>query len=389
MAHNRYRSALPSGENQVVESEIAALRDAGVEVVPYIRSSDEIEDLAPAGKLRVPLLPVHSPGAAADVERLLEAERPDLVHLHNPYPFISLSVVRVAHRHGVPIVQTVHNHRHSCMKGTYFRDGRPCTDCRGRSLPWPAVVHGCYRDSRLQSVPMAIAFATHRSDQRAVDRYIALTPQIAQSLLGSGLVPPDRVTVRPNSVPDPGTLSPIGSGLLFVGRLTDEKGVPLLLDAWERAGRPFVTLRFVGDGPLRERIATLAADRGTGIELIGPTDPHGVATALRASAALVVPSTAPEALPLVVLEALAHGRPVLATEVGGLPGVVGPDVGWLAAPSVAALADRLRTAARDDLADKGAAARTRYETTFAPRVVMTRQLEIYREVLAEHGTVGA
>ncbi|MBA2768049.1 MAG: glycosyltransferase family 4 protein, partial [Sporichthyaceae bacterium] len=292
VAHNRYRSNVPSGENRVVDTEMAALASAGVGIVPYLRSSDEIDAMTLAQRLAVPMQPLHSRRSVAEVEAMIERHRPDLVHLHNPFPLISLSVVRAAHRHGLPLVQTVHNHRHSCMRGSYFRDGHPCHECRGRTLPWPAVKHGCYRDSHAQSVPMAAAFLVHRGDQRAVDRYIALTDALAASLVDSGLVTADRVTIRPNSVPDPGPFRAPGTGLIFVGRLTDEKGVPLLLEAWRRSGGPFGTLTVVGEGPGRGLVEA-AGRAGGDVRVLGSLEHDEVGAALDRAAALVVPSTSP------------------------------------------------------------------------------------------------
>jgi glycosyltransferase involved in cell wall biosynthesis len=379
VAHNRYRSDLPSGENRVVDAETAMLRDAGVDVVTYLRSSDEIADMSLPQRLSVPLQPVRGGRALSEIGALLDAHRPDVLHLHNPFPLISWSVVGLAHSRGIPVVQTLHNHRHSCMRGSYFRDGHPCRLCEGRATPWPAVVHGCYRDSRLQSVPMAVAFRAHRADQRAVDRYIALTQLVADSILASGLVRPDQVVVRPNAVSDPGPPTAPGQGLLFVGRLTPDKGVDLLVDAWIAADRPLGSLTLVGEGPLHVRLAARAGD---GLTVRGRLDPDGVADAMRAAAAVVVPSTSPEALPLVVLEAFAHGRPVLATSGGGLAATVTPDVGLLAAPTVGALSAALAALPGSDLAALGRTARARYLADYAPEVVMAAQLQIYRDVLS-------
>ena len=384
VAHNRYQAALPSGENEVVDLEIAALRRAGVQVIPYIRSSDEIADMGAKDRLLLPFMPLHSRRATAEILSLLEDHAPDLVHLHNPYPLISLSIVRAAHTHGVPVVQTVHNHRHSCARGSYFRDGHPCFECRGKDLPWPAVQHGCYRDSRLQSVALASALFSHRKDQRAVNKYIAVSPSIAESLRDSGLVSPDQVVVRPNSVPDPGPVTPPGAGLLFVGRLTREKGVPLLVDAWERSGRPFGTLTFVGDGSERSLVQQAANVAASGVIYLGSIGRAGVDQALRQCAALVVPSTAPEGLPLVVLEAFAHGRPVLASRTGGLASAVDSSRGWLTEAKTEDLARTIRLAANADGRALGRAARVEYESTFAPDVVIAQQIRIYEEVIAEH-----
>jgi glycosyltransferase involved in cell wall biosynthesis len=381
VAHNRYRSDLPSGENRVVDTEIEMLRSAGVEVVTYLRSSDEIAKMPAVRRLTVPLQPVHARRAVADVGRLIDEHRPDVLHLHNPFPLISWSVVGAAHERGVPVVQTVHNHRHSCMRGSYFRDGHPCHLCKGHATPWPAVQHGCYRDSHLQSVPMAIAFRAHRHDQRCVDRYVALTQPIADSILASGLVRPDQVVVRPNTAPDPGPPARPGTGLVFVGRLTVEKGVDVLVDAWQTSDRPFGTLTVVGDGPLRTELEARAADPHSGLVVRGPLDQDAVAQVVRGAAAVAVPSTSPEALPLVVLEAFAHGRAVLAADGGGLAATVTPDVGVLAAPTVPGMTSALTALAAADLAALGRAARTRYEQRYAPPVVVAAQLDIYRGVL--------
>jgi glycosyltransferase involved in cell wall biosynthesis len=358
------------------------LADAGVAVVTYLRSSDEIDSFSSASKLGVPLQPIHGHRAVADVEKLIRTHRPDIMHLHNPYPLISLSVVSAAHRLDVAVVQTVHNHRHSCMRGSYFRDGQPCHLCQGLSTPWPAVLHGCYRDSHVQSIPMAIAFRSHRRDQHAVDRYIALTEPIAESLRASGLVSADQVVVRPNTVPDPGEPSPPGEGLLFVGRLSREKGIHVLLEAWRLSRRPFGTLTIVGDGPLRREVETAAKDPAAGLRVLGPLDSADVGITMRCSAAVIVPSTSPEALPLVVLEAFAHGRAVLASRSGGLAATVEPSVGILATADAEGMADGLRALAAADLSQLGAQARRRYEERYAPGKVISAQLEIYHSVLS-------
>ncbi|MFD0820266.1 glycosyltransferase, partial [Micromonospora zhanjiangensis] len=275
VAHNRYREAQPSGENTIVDLEIAQLTAAGVEVLPFLRSSDEIPALPATAKALLPISPIWAPQAQRDLGRLLAEHRPDVVHLHNPYPLISPWVVRTAHRHGVPVVQTVHNYRQVCSSGVYFRDGRICTDCRGRAFGLPAVVHRCYRGSRAQSALMATTLAVHRPTWRSVDRYIALTSAIADHLRDYG-IPADRITVKPNAVPDPGPPAPLGDGFLFFGRLSPEKGLDLLLDAWRRhPDGDLGPLRIAGDGELRPLAERAAAER-TDVKYLGPLDRAGV-----------------------------------------------------------------------------------------------------------------
>jgi glycosyltransferase involved in cell wall biosynthesis len=376
IAHNRYREAQPSGENRIVDLEIEQLRGAGVAVVPFLRSSDAIGSLPLAQKALLPLGPVWSPSSARDLRVILREERPDVVHLHNPYPLISPWVVRTAHAAGVPVVQTVHNYRQVCASGLYFRDGGICTDCRGRAFALPAIVHNCYRDSKAQSAVMATALAVHRGTWRSVDRYIALTDAIATHLESYGIAS-DRIVVKPNSIPDPGAFDAAvtGNGLAFIGRLTPEKGLALLLDAWtQHPVGLHGTLRIAGDGPLRP-VAESAAAARSDIVYLGSLDAAGVRATLRDSAALVAPSTWHDVLPTVIIEALAAGRPVLGSNLGGIPYLIG-DAGWTVEATSAAFAEALPRVQAEAPGLRGVA-RQRYLTTFHPDVVLTRQLEVY------------
>ncbi|MEZ5233936.1 MAG: glycosyltransferase [Acidimicrobiales bacterium] len=381
IAHNRYSSAHPSGENEVVASEAQQLRDAGVDVELFLRSSEEIELMSPVRKVLVGGAPIYSGSSHQRLARVLRDRRPDVVHLHNPYPLLSPWVVRAAHALGIPVVQSVHNFRHVCISGNHFRNGAPCDRCAGRRAPWPAVQHACYRGSRLQTVPMAVAMVAHRGTWRSVERFLAISPLIAEHLAADG-VERRRITVKPNAVPDPGVAAGSGHGFLFAGRLTPEKGLSLLLDAWRRHPVGSLgTLRVLGDGPLRPLVQAAAAERAD-VEWVGHVPGDEVARHLAAAAVVLVPSVWPEPFGLVAVEALAVGRPVLATRCGNLPAIVGGEAqgaGWLVEPTVRDLADALVVAHRD-AGRYGPGARARYESTFAPDAVISALLDIYRDV---------
>ncbi|MET7821731.1 glycosyltransferase [Micromonospora zamorensis] len=413
VAHNRYREAQPSGENTIVDSEIAQLTAAGVEVLPFIRSSDEIPSMSKVAKALLPISPIWAPRAQHDLSRLLTEHRPDVLHLHNPYPLLSPWVVRTAHRHGVPVVQTVHNYRQVCSSGIYFRDGVICQDCKGRALGVPAIKHRCYRDSAAQSALMATTLAVHRGTWRSVDRYVALTSAIADHLRDYG-IPDERIVVKPNSVPDPGRPTPLGDGFLYMARLSPEKGVDLLLDAWRRHPVGALgTLRMAGDGELRPLVEAAAAERAD-VVYLGQLDRAGVRAAVEASAVVIAASMWHDVLPTVIIEALASGRPVLGTALGGIPYLVGADAphepagtgpaqvasavaggggggspmpdgiglgdaGWVVAPEPAALAAALPVA-RAGAPRLALTARARYERTFHPDVVTKQLIDIYAGV---------
>jgi glycosyltransferase involved in cell wall biosynthesis len=385
VAHNRYREAIPSGENVIVDTEIAQLAEAGVDVLPFQRASDSIGDLPAAEKALLPVSPIWGRAAQRDLGELLARERPDVLHLHNPYPLLSPWVVRTAHKHGVPVVQTVHNYRQVCSSGLYFRDGHNCHDCRGKAFGWPAVQHKCYRGSAAQSALMATTLAVHRPTWRSVDRYIALTGRIADHLRDYG-IPDDHITIKPNGLPDPGEPAPLGDGFLYAARLSPEKGLGLLLDAWRRhPDGELGHLRIAGDGELRPLAEQAAAERGD-VTYLGPLDRAGMTAARDAASVVVAVPTWDDVLPTVILEAMAAGRPVLGTDVGGIPYLLGvgetaEPAGWAVPPDPSSLAAALPIA-RAGAALKAGAARERYLGAFHPDVVTRQLLGIYSELAA-------
>ncbi|SLM04977.1 MULTISPECIES: glycosyltransferase family 4 protein [unclassified Actinoplanes] len=380
VAHNRYREAIPSGENVIVDTEIEQLRAAGVAVVPFQRSSDSISGMPARQKALLPMAPMLGGAAQRDLAALIESEKPDLLHLHNPYPLLSPRVIRTAHAHGIPVVQTVHNYRQVCSSGLYFRDGHNCQDCRGKLLGWPAIRNRCYRGSAAQSAIMATTLAVHRPTWHSVDRYIALTDKIAAHLDDYG-VPADRIVIKPNGLPDPGDPAPPGDGFLYAARLSPEKGLGLLLDAWRRhPDGSLGPLRIAGDGELRPLAERAAAERAD-VTYLGPLDRAGMTAARTAASVVVAVPTWEDVLPTVILEAMAAGRPVLGTAVGGVPYLIG-ESGWLAEPDPAALAAVLPRA-RAEAAGRAVAARERYLVHFHPDVLTRRLIEIYTGMISD------
>jgi glycosyltransferase involved in cell wall biosynthesis len=382
VVHNRYRSAFPSGENMVVDREIAMLRDAGVAVDTYIRDSDEIEHFGPVKRAGLAVRPIYSLEDAKAFKARIRSFGPDVVHLHNPYPLISPAVIRVAKAEGVPVVQSVHNYRFACANGLYFRDGRVCQDCLGKRVPWPAVTHSCYRGSMAQSAIMASSLAIHRATWQMVDRFLPVSDFVAKQLAAAG-VPPEKITVKSNATPDPGEPAPIGKGFLFAGRLEEEKGIKLLLEAWRLSGLgKATTLTIVGDGAGRSAVEQ-AARVNPSIHYLGSVPADQVGQLLDDCAVRVVPSLCFEAAPLAVIESYARGRPVISTSVGASASVVGEEVGWVCpTTSAAGLAETIRQAFGDHNSARvrGLAARSLYERSYLPGEVTRSLLGIYGEL---------
>jgi glycosyltransferase involved in cell wall biosynthesis len=381
VAHNRYRSDQPSGENVVVDAEIAALREAGVEVVAWLPSSDDIDLRSPRGLIEAAAGPIRAPWGSRTFAALLRDHRPDVVHLHNVYPLIGPQVVKQAHQAGLPVVMTVHNFRLDCVNGLYFRDGRVCTDCQGLAFASPAVQHACYRGSRAQTLPMVVGRSAHRNDWLSVDRFFALTEFHAEFLRMLG-VPAESITVRPTSAPDPGPPTPPGRDVLFVGRLDEAKGIDVLLDAWARSTAKNVGRRLlvVGDGPLRGLVER-AGQADTSISVYGAVDREEVGRLMNVCGVVVIPSIWFEGLPRVLVEALACGRGVIASDMGGLAAALPTDAGVLVeAQSPQALADALSALADPVLQGTGAAARAAFVANFDEANRNQALVATYREL---------
>lgn len=374
IVHNRYRSSTPSGENIVVDREVELLAGRGHEVETFFRSNDDYADLGLGKKIFTFPSPVLGTSARKDFRKTVKAFQPDVVHLHNPYPFISPMILDDCRAADVPVVATIHNYRLRCIKGTFFRDGAICTDCEDRRFPTPAIVHGCYGESIAASSMMAVALARHRRRWEGIAGFIAVSAFIADYLVEWG-IQHSRVHVIPNPVDDRGDPSPPGAGFVFAARLTEEKGLLLVLDAWEASGLDgSLPLYIAGDGPLRAE----AEKRAAGLEsvhVLGALTGAEVLEFRRKGAVGLQPSLWFEAHPSVA-ESFALGRPVLATNVGAADSVVNDRVGWRSPPTVDAFAAAFRAAAdAGEVAAKGAAARSHYERVYEPTVV-ARQLEV-------------
>ncbi|MEU0990129.1 glycosyltransferase [Streptomyces sp. NPDC005953] len=388
VVHNRYSSAQPSGENNVVDREVALLRAAGHRVELFERRSDDIAGRSLLGKAALPLLVPWHPGVRSELAARLRSDRPDVVHVHNVFPLLSPAVLAGCADAGVPAVATLHNYTQVCPPGTLQRDGRPCTECVG-STPLPAVRHGCYRNSRLATVPLAISLLVNR--QRwwsGVERFFCISAAQREVLVQAGM-PAERLAVKHNFVPEPGTLRTDGGDhLLYLGRLAEAKGVRLLMAAWDEitaGGGVGVPLVIAGTGPLEEEVTAWAAGRDD-VRYVGLYDPAQCRQAIARSVAVVAPSTWLEAFGLVVAEAMAAGVPTVAAGHGAFVELVDDDVsGLLHRPGDAAsLASCLRRITRepDRNREMGRAARRRYELDFSPTVGLERLVDGYRTAIA-------
>lgn len=258
-----------------------------------------------------------------ELRALIRQERPRVAHFHNIFPLISPAGYYAAKAEGVPVIQTLHNYRLLCPNAQFFRDGRVCEDCMGKVIPWPGVVHKCYRGSRAASAVVTAMLATHRASHtwtEMVDMYVVLTDFARRKFIEGGL-PARKLTIKPNFVyPDPGPGEGRGGYALFVGRLSPEKGIGTLLAAWERL-KEQIPLKVVGDGPLAELVAS-AASRYPYLEYLGYRSAEEVHGLLKEASVLIFPSEWYETFGRVAAEAFATATPVIAADIGAVAELV-------------------------------------------------------------------
>ncbi len=322
MVHNSYQ--FPGGEDVVFRAEADLLKAAGHQVCFYVRDNDEISRYGFIEKASLSLRTVWAWDSLEGVRNVLRTERPDVAHFHNTFPLISPSAYLACQEANVPVVQYLHNPRLICPAATLYRDGSVCEDCVGRSIPWPAVLHGCYRYSRVETGVVAAMLAAHRfldTWGKKVDAFIVSTNFYRGKFIGAG-IPSQKLTVKPHFIaPDPGTTRREQTYALFVGRLALEKGVLTLLDAWRSLTS--VPLKIRGEGPLEGRVRERAGDSSFQIELIPRLDREQLNALFHGARFLVWPSDGYyETFGLVAAEAFACGIPVIASRVGVMQEIV-------------------------------------------------------------------
>jgi glycosyltransferase involved in cell wall biosynthesis len=312
MLHNRYM--VLGGEEQATLAEVELLRDHGHEVELHEQDNRIIEQ---QGKVRTAAGTIWSSRSFRKIRELLQTGRFDILHVQNFFPLWSPSVYYAAADCGIPVVQTLHNYRLMCVNSIFFRDNHVCEVCLGKAIPWRGVVHGCYRNSRAGSATVAGMIGVHKllgTWEKKVGVYIAVSEFAREKYLAAGM-PKEKIALRSyflHPSPEPGSGG--GGYALYVGRLSPEKGIATMLEAWKTADNP-LPLKIVGDGPLREVVQAACAGSPR-IQYEGLKTLPEVIEIMRQAEFLVFPSEWYETMGRTIMEALAAGTPVLASSLG-------------------------------------------------------------------------
>lgn len=380
VCHNYYRER--GGEDQVFEDEVALLESNGHQVTQYVRHNS---DFSGFGTLKAAAGTAWNRGVAAELTDVVRQTNADIVHFHNWLPQISPAGFYAAHRGGAAVVQTLHNYRWACPKGTFFRNGEVCEDCLGKSVPWPSVVHSCYRDSPVGSAVVATALAVHNTmntPERAIDAFIAPSQFLADKLTSAGL-PGDRIHIKPLLVsPDPGPGTGSGDFAMYLGRLSPEKKIDTLLAAWTHLSGS-VPLKISGSGSMARAVEAAARDNPA-IDYLGFAPTYEVIRLLGEARLLVFPSGTYEAQPKSILESFARGTPAVVSRMGSMEGLVEDGVtGWHFEPGDPIdLAETVERAYTDDrLGSMRQATREDYLEKYSPEGNYEQLVDIYHRAI--------
>ncbi len=342
MLHNRYQYA--GGEDVSTDADVELLREYGHRVTLIEVHNDIIKAYSLSDKLKLFAETAWNFKVYREMRSQFQKLKPDLVHVQNFFPLFSPSVHAAARSLDIPSIQHLHNFRLGCLNGYLLRNGKTCEACVGHN-PWRGVRYGCYRDSAIASLAVWAMISVNRwrrTWQKDVSGFITPSHFAADKLKEIG-ISSDRLYVK-SYVINPPVCKHLGLKLglkisdqpnfLFVGRLSPEKGVIMLLKAWAALNKPDWRLTILGDGAEKSKLEQFVYDSGLeNVKFLGYLPPDKIMQAMQSATAIAVPSQWYETFGRVVVEAFACGKPVLASDLGALSELITPEHNGFLIPS--------------------------------------------------------
>jgi glycosyltransferase involved in cell wall biosynthesis len=322
IVHNFYQ--IPGGEDSVVKNEKEMLIENGHDVLLYTRHNNEINKMGIIRKVGVLFESIFSIKTYNEVTNIIKKEKIDIVHVHNTLSLISPSVYYAAFKCNVPVIQTIHNFRFLCPKGTFARDEKICEECIENNL-LSALTHRCYRNSVVGSLIMVFMLKFHRilGTYKKINGYITLT-EFNKEKLSVLIKDKSKIYVKPNfvkKVKDEFVKREIKNYFVFIGRLDKLKGINLLVEAWREIKD--TELYIIGDGPEHEAVQNYIKEKkSTNIKLLGFLTKENAFKIIENAKAIIVPSQWYEGFPMTIVESFSLGVPVIAGDIGNLSSIV-------------------------------------------------------------------
>ncbi len=312
--HNKY--LIPGGEDISHINEKELLEHLGFEVLEYISDNKNIQDI---GKIRTALRSIWSRKSYFELDQILKDNKIDLIIVQNFFPIISPSLFHVAEKNNVPVVQYLRNYRLICPSADFYRNGKVCEECLGKSFQYPSIKYKCYKNSTFGSGTIATMNFIHKilgTWDKKITLYIALT-EFAKNKYIEGGLPHEKIFLKPNFLhPDPGEGSHDEDYIIFIGRLSEEKGVSTLLKAWKKVEGK-TKLFILGAGPLEQEVRQ-ACQIDSRIQYKGKLSTEESYRYLKKSKLIVFTSEWYEGMPRTLIEAFATATPVISSNIGSM-----------------------------------------------------------------------
>lgn len=324
LVHNFYQKH--GGEDEIFKAYSYLFQGNSHYVISYTKDNSYILNFNIWQKIKFIPTTIFSWKTYRDIRALVKKEKPDLAHVHNVFPLISPSVYKALKDSGIPTVQTFQNFRFLCPNGLFYTNGKICENCKaGNTIH--AVFKRCFRRSYILSTLYAFTIGFHRAigTFKKIDHFIAPTPFVANKYIESGLISSDKISILPNFILEKQEtklfLERKEPYFLYMGRLSEEKGLWTLMKVVKEL--PEINLKIAGDGPLAPSIVDYIKKKELkNVEYIGFLEVREKWEILAKALAVIVPSQCYEAFPLVTIEAMISGAPVIASSIGSLPYIV-------------------------------------------------------------------
>ncbi len=382
--HNFHRRGAPSGDDTVVKNEVRLLSSKGHYVKLFYKENDLIENMNLKQKIRFALNIPWSRNSYQELKKLLEKEKFDIVHIHNLFPFFSISIYKALKEKKVPFVHTLHDFRLFCSSAFLFRKGHVCELCPQKN-EYFSLLHKCFQNSYLKSLPVyAMLRKIKLNNYFALPSYYIVLSKFAKEKFIEFGIPSSKITVKPNFLDDSITPSfKKDNYIVFSGRISEEKGIKVLLKAFSFINN--ITLKIVGSGPLSEEIKTYLPHN---VSYLGFKSKVNLLKIIKKAKVLIMPSIWYEGFPLTLIEAFQCGTPVIASRIGSLKYLVKHgETGLLFEPgNPKDLAEKVlwlwnHPEERERMARN---ARKEYEEKYTPEKNYKMLMEIYEKAIKLH-----
>ena len=388
--HNYHRKGSASGDDQVFRSETALLESYGNDVVRYTVSNDEFDNASLIGKLSATFGMLWSVKNYKAVQKIIENEKPDIIHVHTFFPLLSPSILYAAKRSGVKVVATLHDTRFVCPCSTSLRGTELCNKC-GDGKYFRMCKYGCFKNSKIKSFIVAGIFIYHRirkSFYKQIDRYICLNENQIQLLINIGFEK-DKISKKYNFVPDAEAnlrkIKVVGLPeryVVFYGRIGEEKGIRILMQVWNKL--PNIPLVVMGGGPLENEFKQWAEQHGN-VHFLGYTQHDKCLSIVKGGEFVVFPSIWYEGCSMVEIETESLGKGFIATDLGFSAEAIENNINGykIRIGDVNGFAERIEKLWNSpDLIYKiGGNARYDYEQKYKPEDNYKQLMEIYQKTI--------